>query len=123
MASLKGCRRREIVLGGHSAFAYMANRYGLVQIPLYGINPDSEPRPQEMATLIETAKKKGVKVVFFERLLNNQIAKVIAQEIDATTLVLNPGSNLTKKERQEGLSFIRIMEKNLINLKRGLECD
>ncbi len=110
-------------MGGHSAFSYMARRYGLEEIPLYGISPDAEPKPREMADIIDFAKSRGVKVVFFERLVTDRLAKVIAEEIGAVTVVLNTGVNLTKENRETGLTFISIMEENLKNLMKGLGCE
>jgi zinc transport system substrate-binding protein len=120
---LRNCKRSEILLGGHSAFSYMARRYDLEQIPLYGISPDAEPKPKEMADMIDFAKSHDVKAVYFERLINDRLAKVIAEEIGAMTLPLNPGVNLTREERERGLSFISIMEENLSNLMKGLACE
>jgi zinc transport system substrate-binding protein len=120
---LKKCKRSEILLGGHAAFSYIANRYGLKQIPLYGLSPDAEPKPKEMAKIIDFAKRQGVKAVFFEKLANDRLARVIAEEIGAVTLVLNAGPNLTKEERERGTTFISIMEDNLRNLMKGLGCE
>jgi len=121
--NLRNCKRSEILLGGHSAFSYMARRYDLEQIPLYGISPDAEPKPKEMADMIDFAKSHDVKAVYFERLINDRLATVIAEEIGAITLALNPGVNLTREERERGLSFISIMEENLSNLMKGLACE
>lgn len=120
---LKNCEKKEIFLCGHSAFAYMAKRYGLNQVPLYGISPDAEPSPGNMAHLIDFARKNGIKAIFFERLTNSAIARIMAEEIGAETLVLNPGLNITKDEMEKGITFISIMEENLKNLKKGLGCD
>lgn len=121
--NLRNCKRSEILFGGHSAFSYMARRYDLEQIPLYGISPDAEPKPKEMANMIDFAKSHDVNAVYFERLFSDSLAKVIAQEIGAITLVLNPGVNLTREERKRGLTFISIMEENLSNLMKGLACE
>lgn len=119
---LKQCKRRIFVFGGHAAFAYLAKRYGLEQISLYGINPDSEPTPKKLAELVKISRHYSIKYIYFEELVSDKLARVMAQEIGAQTLVLNPGVNLTRDQIQAGVTFIDIMERNLENLKKGLEC-
>ena len=120
---LNNCDSVKIFLGGHSAFAYIAKRYGLEQIPLFGMSPDSEPKPGELAHMIDLAKRERVRAIFFERLVDDSPAKVIAEEIGAITLVLNPGPNITRGEQEAGVTFISIMEENLKNLREGLGCE
>jgi zinc transport system substrate-binding protein len=120
---LRKCKRSEILMGGHATFSYIARRYGLKQISLYGLSPDAEPKPREMAEIIDFAKANGIKAVFVEKLVNDRLASIIAKEIGAVTLVLNPGPNLTGKERKRGITFISIMEGNLKNLMKGLGCE
>jgi len=122
-AGLASCRHRTLVLGGHSAFSYLAHRYGLEQIPLYGVSADAEPTPQRLAEVVEVAKERKLKYVFFETLVSPKLAQVMAEEIGARTLPLNPGANLTKEELEEGVTFLAILEENLRNLRKGLECD
>lgn len=120
---LARCKRSEILVAGHAAFSYLAQRYGLEQISLMGMNPDAEPKPREMAKIMDYAKGRKVRTIFYERLVNDQLARVIAEEIGAKTMVLNPGTNLTRKERNAGITFIAVMEENLKNLMKGLECE
>jgi zinc transport system substrate-binding protein len=120
---LKHCQLRTFVFGGHAAFAYLAKRYGLEQIPLYGINPDSEPTPRKLAELVKISRKYGIKYIYFEEMVSDKLARVMAKEIGAQTLALNPGVNLTRDQLRKGITFLDIMEQNLKNLKKGLGCD
>jgi len=121
--ALKNCLHRTFILGGHAAFGYLARRYDLNQISLYGLSPDSRPSPKRLVEVTELAKKNKIKVIFFEIQASAELAKALAEEIGARTLVLNPGENLTKAQIKSGVSFFDIMEKNLENLKDGLICD
>jgi len=120
---LARCKRSEILVAGHAAFSYLARRYGLEQISLIGMSPDAEPKPRDMAKITDYVKQHGVSTIFYERLVNDQLARVIAEETGAKTMVLNPGANLTAKEREAGITFIAVMEENLGNLMKGLECE
>jgi zinc transport system substrate-binding protein len=120
--SLQECTHKVFILGGHAAFGYMARRYGLRQISLYGMSPDSSPTPKKLIEIVELAKKYKIKVVFFESSVGDELARVLAREVGARTLILNPGANLTKEELELGKTFFDIMEENLENLKDGLIC-
>jgi len=122
-AALGRCRQRQVVLGGHSAFAYLAKRYGLRQIPLYGVSPNAEPSPRKLAEVITLAKNHGVKYIFFEQLVNPKLAQVLAREAGVQTLPLSDGANLTREQVKQGVSFLSLMETNLENLRKGLECE
>jgi len=120
---LAACRHHTLVLGGHSAFSYLARRYGLEEIPLYGVSADAQPTPRRLAEVVEIARDLKVRYIFFETLVSPKLARVVAEEIGAQTLVLNPGANMTKEQFDRGLTFLSILEENLKNLKRGLECE
>ena len=119
---LMDCVHRTIILAGHGAFGYLARSYNLRQISLYGLSPDSRPTPKKLIKVVELAKKYRIKVIFFEIRVRDELAKVLAGEVGARTLVLNPGANLTKEQLKSGKTFFDIMEANLENLKDGLDC-
>jgi len=119
---LEKCAHRKLILGGHAAFGYLADRYDLEQISLYGLNPDSKPTPKQLIEVVELARKEGTRVIFFEEQLSGELAEVIAKEIGARTLVLNAGASLSRDELRDGRTFIKIMEKNLEHLRDGLAC-
>lgn len=120
--TLSKCRRRQIIVGGHSAFAYLARRYNLEQVALYGISPNAEPTPKKLAAVIESAREHRAKYIFFEVLVNPKLSQVLAREAGIGTLVLQAGPNLTKAQLQEKTTFLELMQSNLENLSRGLEC-
>lgn len=120
---LTGCPKRHFIVGGHAAFGSLARRYGLEQVSLYGISPDSEPSPRRMAAVIDTMRKLDLKVVYFEELVSPRLARVIADETGAETVVLHPAGNLTARQWTAGTTFLSLMEENLENLKKGLQCD
>ncbi len=122
-SSLARCRHRQIILGGHSAFAYLAKRYGLQQMALYGLSPNAEPTPKKLASVIQAAKQEGVKYIFFEGLVNPKLAQVLAEEASIGTLPLYDGANLTRDQLKKKLTFLRLMEMNLESLRQGLGCE
>lgn len=120
---LSRCKSNTFILGGHAAFGYLARRYNLHQVSLYGVNPDSRPTPKQLVRVVELAKKHQISVIYFEVYVSDDLAKVIANEVGAKTLVLNPAANLTIEQIQANVSFLDIMSQNLENLKKGLSCE
>jgi zinc transport system substrate-binding protein len=120
-AALSGCPRQEFFTS-HAAFGYLARRYGLTQHAIMGLTPDAEPRPKELADIVTRAKAKGIKYIFFETLVSDKVSKVVAQEVGAKTLVLNPFEGLTAAEMEAGKDYLAVMRENLANLKLALEC-
>ncbi|MDG0790013.1 metal ABC transporter substrate-binding protein [Cohnella ginsengisoli] len=104
----------------HAAFGYLAHAYGLEQVPIAGLSPEQEPSPGKMAEIVEFAKAHQVKTIFFETLVDPQVARTVADEIGAKTDVLNPLEGLTDEEKKVGLDYIGIMKKNLEALVKAL---
>jgi zinc transport system substrate-binding protein len=119
---LSNCFQRTFILGGHAAFGYLARRYNLNQIALYGLSPDSKPTPRKLAEVVNLAEEHQIKVIYFEDYVSDELAKVIAKEVGAKILVLNAGANISQEQLKSGTTFLEIMEKNLEILKHGLCC-
>lgn len=120
--TLAACPRKEIVIS-HAFFAYPARRYGLEQIPIIaGLSPNAEPTPKQIAELVRLVKEHNIRYIFFETLVSNKVAEVIARETGARALVLNPIEGLTPEEAAKGKDFLTLMQENLSNLKLALEC-
>lgn len=121
-AKLAGCKTRTILHAGHWAFAYLAKRYNLQYIAASNVFADSEPSPQKILSLIEQIKREKVSDIYYEDMMNPRLAQTIAKETGAGLLKLNNGHDIKKADMDNGESFISIMEKNLINLKKGMQC-
>jgi zinc transport system substrate-binding protein len=105
----------------HAAFGYLAKEYGLTQVPIAGLSPEEEPAPDKMADIIQFAKEKQVKTIFFETLVDPKVATTIAKEINADTDVLNPLEGLTAEDKKNNLDYISVMTNNLQALKKALD--
>lgn len=120
-ATLASCSTREIFTS-HSAFSYLASRYGLTQVSIAGLSPDAEPSARGLADLATEAKAKNIKYIFFETLTSTRLADTLSTEIGAKTLVLNPLEGLTRDEVNSGMDYIAVQRQNLANLKTALVC-
>lgn len=118
---LTGCRTRKAVTS-HAAFGYLARRYDLEVLPI-SISPNAEPSPRRIGEISRLVKKEKIKYIFFEPLVSPKVARTIARETGAKTLVFNPIEGLTAKEAARGENYISLMKKNLKNLRLALGCE
>ncbi|MFA5830790.1 MAG: zinc ABC transporter substrate-binding protein [Candidatus Paceibacterota bacterium] len=120
-SGLSHCKSKSFVTS-HNAFGYLADNYGLEQISIAGLSPDAEPSPKQLTDIVTFAKKNNVKYIFFESLASPELSQMIADEIGAKTLVLNPLEGLTAEEERSGKNYLSIMRDNLANLQTALSC-
>lgn len=104
----------------HEAFGYLCRDYGLNQVGIEGLSPDSEPDAKRMNEIVTFAKENNVKTIFFEELVSPKVAETIASEVGAKTEVLNPIEGLTDEEISAGEDYFTVMESNLEALSQAL---
>ncbi|WP_327331176.1 metal ABC transporter substrate-binding protein [Streptomyces anulatus] len=102
----------------HSAFGYLAERYGLTQQGIAGIDPEAEPSPARIQEIHTIAEKEKVTTVFFETLASDRTAKTLAKDTGLKTGVLDPLEGITDKS--QGADYIEVMESNLAALQKAL---
>ncbi|MGH2776446.1 MAG: metal ABC transporter substrate-binding protein [Actinomycetota bacterium] len=116
-ATLENCERSELVVS-HEAFGHLAQRYGLKQAGVSGIDPESEPSPGRVAEVAELAREHGVTTIFFEEQVAPDIAKVIADEIGAEFEVLDP----LEFPPDGDADYFDVMRTNLDSISAALGC-
>ncbi|MFJ8250761.1 metal ABC transporter substrate-binding protein [Streptomyces sp. NPDC094466] len=102
----------------HSAFGYLAERYGLTQQGIAGIDPEAEPSPARIQEIHTIAEKEKATTVFFETLASDRTARTLAKDTGLKTGVLDPLEGITKKS--QGADYIEVMESNLAALQKAL---
>ena len=116
---LASCQRRDIVTS-HAAFGYIAKRFGLRQIAINGLSPDSEPRAGVLATVSAYAKAHEVTTIYAETLVSPAIAQTVATEAGAQMRTLDPIEGLT--QASAGKDYFEVMRSNLKALRAGQSC-
>ncbi|MGO4541674.1 metal ABC transporter solute-binding protein, Zn/Mn family [Paenibacillus sp. 2TAB19] len=119
-AELTKASKKDIVVS-HQAFGYLARDYGLNQVAIMGLSPDAEPRAQDLLEIAKFVKENDVRVIFFEELVSDNLAKTLADEADVETQVLNPLEGLTSEQEKAGDSYLTLMERNLQYLSQALQ--
>lgn len=115
---LRQCARKEIVTG-HSAFGYLAARYGLRQVGVSGLDPESEPSPRRIADLTGLIQRTGATTVFTETLASPKTAATLAQEAGVRTEVLDPIEGVKPGSHDD---YFSIMRRDLATLRPALGC-
>jgi len=118
---LAHCATKEVTTS-HAAFGYLATTYGLHQVPIFGLSPDAEPSPRQLASIASFAKKNHVTTIFFESLLSPKLSQTIASEVGARTMVLDPIEGLTSDDLAAGNNYFTAMRQNLASLRAALQC-
>ena len=118
---LAHCARRDLVTT-HAAFGYLAARYGLRQVPITGVDPESEPSARALARLVDTVRRDHVRTVFVEKLVSPRLAQTVAREAGVKTAELDPLEGLTQDELDRGEDYVSVMTRNLRVLRQALGC-
>ncbi|MYR55428.1 zinc ABC transporter solute-binding protein, partial [Streptomyces sp. SID625] len=110
--------KSKVFITTHAAFGYLAERYGLTEEAISGLDPESEPSAARIKDLEKMAKADGVTTVFYETLVSDKTAKTVAQDAGLKTDVLDPIEGITDKSR--GRDYLAVQEANLKALQQAL---
>ena len=110
--------KNKVFITTHAAFGYLAERYGLTEEAVSGLDPESEPSVARVRDLQKMAKADGVSTVFYETLVSDKTAKTIAADANLKTDVLDPLEGIT--DRSRGTDYFQVMESNLKALQTAL---
>ncbi|MGV9452799.1 metal ABC transporter substrate-binding protein [Streptomyces sp. NPDC003635] len=108
----------KVFITTHAAFGYLAERYGLTEEAISGLDPESEPSGARVKELEKMAKADGVTTVFYETLVSDKTAKTLASDANLETAVLDPIEGITDKSA--GDDYIQVMDANLKALQTAL---
>lgn len=115
-AGLESATTRTFVTS-HAAFGYLADHYGLTQVAINGVDPESEPTPARLAAVQKAARDNGVTTVFFETLVSPKLAETVAKDLGLKTSVLDPLEGVKDTSKDD---YLTVMKRNLANLRAAL---
>jgi zinc transport system substrate-binding protein len=121
-AVVDGAKRRTIVFGDRFPFRYFADAYGLSYFAAFpGCSTETEPSAATVAFLINKIRAEKIPVVFHIELSNERMADTIAEETGAKKLLLNACHNISKRDFDQGVTFLEIQRANVPRLREALE--
>ena len=81
-------KKNKIFIVHHPAWTYFARDYDLSQVPL--MENEKEPGPKYLGEVIDLARKNNITTIFVEPEYNPKSAEVIAREMNASIVTLDP---------------------------------
>ncbi|GHV43090.1 high-affinity zinc uptake system binding-protein ZnuA [Spirochaetia bacterium] len=115
-------RRKTIVFGDRFPFRYFADAYGLSYFAAFpGCSTETECSAATIAFLIDKIRAEKIPIVFHIELGNERMADTIAEETGAEKLLLHACHNISKKDFENGATYVDLMRQNVENLRRALQ--
>ncbi|MDO9055854.1 MAG: zinc ABC transporter substrate-binding protein [Sulfuricurvum sp.] len=118
---LAECKNRTLV-SNHDAFGYLAYSNKLENVSVIGLSSDEQPSAKNIADIITVVKEHGVKTIFFEEMINDNVSQTIARETGAKAVPLQPLENISQDELKSHQTYLTIMRENLKKLREAMEC-
>ncbi|MCR8968421.1 metal ABC transporter solute-binding protein, Zn/Mn family [Facklamia sp. 7083-14-GEN3] len=100
----------------HTAFSYLATRFGLTQLGIAGVS-GQEPSVKQLQEVKKFVEKYQVKTIFTEPNISDKASQLIAQETGARVEVLDP----LEADPHNDLSLLANLENNLQKLLNVLQ--
>lgn len=111
------CQSKTFVTA-HTAFGYLADRAGLTQVGISGLDPDSSPSAARLQEIAEVVKSQGVTTIFTESLIDPKIAQTLADDLGIGTAVLDP----IESQVDASKDYTAVMNENIDALAKALNC-
>ena len=110
-----------IVMGDKFPLRYFVDTYGLrYRAAFSGCSSDTEPSARTIAYLIDKVKEEGLPVIYYLELSSHRVAEIIGEETGAVPLLFHSCHNVTRRQFEEGVTYLELMEQNVKNLWEGL---
>ena len=115
-------RTKNDVFVTHDAFGYLAARYGFTQHGVLGLSADQQPSTQTIIEIVGEMESTGVYTFYLEPGYSDVYVQTVREELSSRT---GRDVRVLKLYHMngplEGLDYLQQMEKNLENLRLGLE--
>lgn len=114
-------RHHMIVVADKFPLRYFAQEYGLsYRAAFSGCSTDTEPSAKTIAYLIDRIKENQLQAVFYLELSSHRTADIISEETGAKTLLFHSCHNVTRRQFDEGVTYLQLMKQNAKNLQEAL---
>lgn len=116
------CKNITLCHGGKFAMSYLSEHYGFIFLAAYDSCASSqEPGAMRVKEIVDTINKQQLNGVFCQELNQGRIAETISEETGVPVYTLHTCHNLSKKEFEQGETYISLMKKNVENIKKVIE--
>ena len=113
---------RLVVFGDKFPLRYFFDEYGLeYRAAFTGCSTDTEPSARTIAYLIDKVREFQIPAVYYLELSSHRVAEIIGEETGAEPRLLHNSQKVTRREFDSGVTYLKLMEQNAANLRKGLE--
>ena len=114
-------KRKVLVFADRFPILYFVKQYSLDYYAAFkGCAHETEASAKTISFLISKIKEEKIPVVFHIELSNSKIADTIKNETGVKILEFNAAHNISKEDFDKGITYVDIMNKNIISLKEAL---
>lgn len=101
----------------HTAFSYLAKRFGLNQLGISGVSSDIEPGSKQLLKVNQFVEDNGVQTIFVEPNVSPKAAELVANTTGAKIETLSP----LESDPQNTKTFIENLRETIETLYQGLQ--
>ena len=99
---------------------YFVEEYGLDYYAAFpGCAEEAEPSARTVAFLIDKVRQENTPAVFYIEFSNQKMADVICEDTGCQKLLFHCCHNVTRRQLDEGISYLGLMEQNLNTLREA----
>ncbi len=110
-----------IIMGDKFPLRYFADAYDLrYRAAFSGCSTDTEPSAKTIAYLIDKVREERLPAIYYLELSSRRVAEIISEETGAQPLLFHSCHNVTRREFEDGATYLDLMEQNVKNLREGL---
>ena len=117
--ALSGCALDEVA-ANHNAYTYMAERYDLEFVTVHGLDPEGEPSAADIEEVVEKIEDKELKYFYIEEYTNEDSVDSLIEQVSGVEVLILYTMEMAPKSSED--NYLTLMQKNLDNLQRGLQC-
>lgn len=113
---------KKLIFADRFAFRYLCYDYKISYDAAFpGCSAATDPSVSQIASLTKSAKDSKVKSIFYLENSDPAFAKNIANAIGAKAVMLHSAHTVSKKEFENKISFISILENNILKISEALK--
>ena len=100
---------------------YFVEEYGLDYFAAFpGCAEETEPSARTVAFLIDRVREEQLPAVFYIEFSNEKMADVIREDTGCKKLLFHSCHTVSAGELQNGVTYLELMERNVMSLKEAL---
>lgn len=114
--------KKTLIFADRFPLLYFTREYNLDYYAAFpGCAHETEASAKTIAFLIEKVKRENIPVIFTIELSNGNIAETIKKETGVKVSTFETAHNVTKKDFDNGITYVDLMKRNIKSLKEALK--